>query len=147
MPNDADTAKAFIAQHYSYLSGVDTEVLGRRMALQCLSNLLVVNEVFNQLSSLSDQVWTGFYLIKSLEDAGLYQLAKYKEGNALLNAIGKWLYNSTYSLQGNYVNDFRIVRQRIKNATLKSGKLFQYQPWGKRKLFDYEIPPNGNKEI
>lgn len=77
MPDNAAIAKAFINQHSYLISGVDTEVLGNRMAQQCLSYFLVVNEVFNQLSSLDDQVWTGFYMIKSLEDVGLYKLAKY----------------------------------------------------------------------
>lgn len=50
-------------------------------------------------------------------------------------------------MRGNYVNDFRIVRQRISVAIQKSVKLISYQPSGMRKLFDYEIPPNGNKAI
>jgi hypothetical protein len=147
MPDNTSTARVFINQHTYFLSGVDTEALGKRVAQQCLSYFLVVNEVFDQLSSLEDKVWTGFYMIKSLEDVGLYKLANYREGNSLLNAIGKWLFNSPRSLTGNHVNDFRTVRQRISVAIRNSGKLVSYQPSGARKLFDYEIPPNGNKAI
>jgi hypothetical protein len=65
----------------------------------------------------------------------------------LLRAIDSWIYNSTYSFRGDYVGDFKIVRQRISVALQQAGKLGAYNTNGFRQLYDYEIPTGGKREI
>jgi hypothetical protein len=145
--NEKAIALEMIAKHSSFLGNVDREALGKHLAQQVLSYLLVVYQVFDELKSYDDKSWTGFYLIKSLEDVGLYKLAKYKEGNALLNIIDRWLFANPDSLRGGNIDNFRIIRQRIFAAKRQAGNIVNYNTTGFRQLYDYEIPPNGNKEI
>lgn len=116
MPQDYKSiALAIIGRHTYRISGVDTQSLGKDLALQIFSLMLTVLQVFDLLKS-DDKMWTGYYLIKSLPDANLKQLALYKEGNSLLKAIYRTL-NSYSAFWGEDKDGFVIAKRRIENVT------------------------------
>lgn len=147
MPDYSSDAQALYNRHYWRISGINTESLGADLARQVLSQMMVVYKVFDLLKTFEDKSWTGFYLIKNLQDTGLYEMARYKEGSSLLSAIDNWLYNSPRILTGAYVNDYRTARHRIYVARQQAGTLKSFNPKDYRKLFDYEMPEGGKKEI
>ena len=124
-----------------------TESLGTDLSVQSLSYLLAVCQVFDLLSSVYDRAFTGYYFIKNTPDAVLLRLARYKQGNALLISINRWVDREKLTQGGNWVGEFKIVEERIRTILRQAGQLINYNPHGVRELYDYEIPPNGNKEI
>ena len=126
---------------------VNTETLGADLAVQSLSYLLAVCQVFDVLSSSYDRTFAGYYMIKNTSDADLLRIARYKQGNALLYAISEFVGRNKLTQAGKWVGEFNIVQERIYSARRQAGKLIDYNPHGVRELHDYEIPPNGKKEI
>jgi hypothetical protein len=112
----------------------------------------IVSAVFDLLPTENEQFSIGLKMIEVLNDVGLYALAKFKEGNALLKAIDNWIdsrkvaisYQRIYGIYNYIITIQSRIRVAIKNA---GKKLSSYNPNSYRKLFDYEIPVNGNKEI
>lgn len=154
MPQDYKSiAQAIIGRHTTttpiikFSINVNTETLGADLAIQSLSYLLAVCQVFDSLSSSYDRTFTGYYLIKNTPDAVLLRIARYKQGNALLDSISRWVGRDKLTQGGNWVGEFNIVQERIYNLRRQAGNLINYNPHGVRELYDYEIPPNGKKEI
>ncbi len=79
-------AQTFINRHK--LNGtVMTDSLGEDLARQAFSRMNVVVKVFDVLSDTTDRFYAGMKMVEFLGDAALLNFAKYKEGNALLNAV------------------------------------------------------------
>lgn len=92
---------------------VNTETLGTDLAVQSLSYLLAVCQVFDLLSSSYDRAFTGYYFIKNTSDAVLLRLARFKQGNALLVSINRWVGRQKLARGGSWIVEFKIVEDRI----------------------------------
>lgn len=146
MPQDYKSIALAIIGRYTYrISGVDTEALGKNLALQLFSLMPAILQIFDLLKS-DDKMWTGYYLVKSLPDANLKQLALYKEGNSLLKAIYQRL-NPYSAFWGEDKDGFVIAKRRIESAAKQTATLTNYDPRAYRKLFDFEMPANGKSQI
>ena len=154
MPQDyKSAAQAILGRHTTTIPiigkavYVNTETLGTDLAVQSLSYLLAVCQVFDLLSSSYDRAFTSYYFIKNTSDAVLMRIARYKQGNALLVSINRWVGQEKLANGGNWVGEFKIVEDRIYTARRQAGQLINYDPHEIRQLYDYEIPVGGNKEI
>lgn len=120
MPQDyKPIAQAIISRHTSSFWGVNTETLGKDLSGQCLSYMLAVCQVFDNLSSLYDRTWTGFYMIKNLPDATLLRIARYKESNALLSSVSDWIGRNMLTQGGKWVREFKSCKKESTQLVAK----------------------------
>ena len=91
-------------------------------------------------------MWVGYYMVNAMSDDALIMFARYKEGYSLLQAIYSRL-NEYAPFWGSDKDGFVLTKRRIENVSGKKDKLTAYNPRDYRKLFDFEMPANGKKEI
>ncbi len=126
MPTDyKPLAQAVIAQYYKF-SGLDEESLGIDLARQVFSSMLLVSTAFDLLKG-SEQMWTGYYMIKSMPDGELQMLGLYKEGRALLSAIYSHL-DADQPYWDEDKKNFGIAARRAFAAISQDVKLTNYDP-------------------